>query len=134
MFTTAQALAGNSVNDTKSKVNLGRRSEELVANRLREQGYRIIARNYRAAHGELDIVCQMANTLFVVEVRSRKHGATRPIETITPEKQRNIFSATDAFMAQYAPDVDQVRFIAAEVDWELGRPIINFVFDPFPFP
>ena len=122
------------MDDPKARVKLGRRSEDLVADMLREQGYRIIARNYRAAHGELDIICQRGTTLFIVEVRSRKQGATRPIETITPEKQRNIFSATDAFMAQYTPDVNQVRFIAAEVDWELGRPLVNFVFDPFTTP
>ena len=110
---------------------MGRASEEIVARHLTAKGYTIIARNFHAPGGELDIICIRNNTLFVVEVRSRRYGATRPIDTIGPDKQRHIFDAVDAFMALHKPMVHEVRFIVAEVEWRDDTPEIRLIFDPF---
>lgn len=110
---------------------LGRVSEELVAKHLERQGYAIVTRNFNAPGGELDILCTKEDVLFVVEVRSRKYGVRRPINTIGPAKQRHIFDATDVFMSQYKPDVSEVRFIVAEVEWHGDSPLIQLTFDPF---
>ncbi len=110
---------------------MGRASEELVAEYLTARKYTVIARNFHAPGGELDIICTRNNTLFVVEVRSRRYGATRPIDTIGPHKQQHIFDAVDAFMALHNPGVDEVRFIVAEVEWHAGTPEIRLTFDPF---
>ena len=110
---------------------LGRRSEKLVAKYIETAGYTILARNFHAPGGELDILCVKAETLFVVEVRSRRHGVARPLDTIGRAKQKHIFDATDAFMAKFNPDVSEVRFIVAEVEWQDDSPKIHLVFDPF---
>ena len=113
------------------KWSLGRASEDLVARHMESIGYSILDRNFIAPGGELDILCLKDRTLFVVEVRSRRHGATRPLDTISPAKQAHIFDATDVFMAMRAPDVNEVRFVVAEVEWQTNQPKINLVFDPF---
>lgn len=117
--------------DGSDKWALGRTSEALVAKHLETTGYTVVARNFYAPGGELDILCTKGNTLFVVEVRSRKYGLTRPIDTIGPAKQRHIFDATDAFMAKFDPAVSEVRFIVAEVEWKADTPMIYLTFDPF---
>jgi putative endonuclease len=45
----------------------GRRGEDLAADHLLRTGWRIVARNWRCRHGEIDFVCQIGDTLVFVE-------------------------------------------------------------------
>ncbi len=66
---------------------LGQFGETIAANFLRLKGYRIVERNFRTAHGELDLVCKKADQLIFVEVKTRssqKFGY--PEEAITKAK------------------------------------------------
>lgn len=55
-------------------VETGRRGEALAAAYLTGHGYRVVARNWRCAHGEIDIVAEdLDGTAVVVEVKTR-HG------------------------------------------------------------
>jgi putative endonuclease len=68
--------------------------EKLASEFLANNDYRIIEKNYRCPHGEVDIITQQQDTLVFVEVRtktSRQFGS--PEESITPtkmEKLRNV--------------------------------------------
>ena len=55
--------------------NPGRRAEDKACWYLRRRGWRIVARNYHAAGGELDIVASRWRTVVVVEVRYRRDGS-----------------------------------------------------------
>ena len=51
---------------------LGRTGEELAADWLRRQGFRILERNWKSKYGyELDIIAFKDNCLHVVEVKTR---------------------------------------------------------------
>ena len=50
----------------KESYNLGRRGEMLAAQYIKEKGFFISAKNYKSAHGEIDIIAE--NRKFVVFV------------------------------------------------------------------
>jgi putative endonuclease len=79
---------------TFARQRLGRRAEELVAERLRSAGWRIVDRNVRLSAGELDLVALDGATLVFVEVKAGRAGAAtgpeRPAHAVGPRKQRKL--------------------------------------------
>lgn len=70
----------------------GERGEDLAAQALKAKGYRILQRNLRLRHGELDILALDGPVLAFVEVKtltSRTPGkpAVDPTEHVTRQKQ-----------------------------------------------
>jgi putative endonuclease len=69
------------------KDDLGRRGEHLAARYLAARGYRILARNWRCALGEIDIVAERHGDVAIVEVKTRSSTAYgHPFDAITPAK------------------------------------------------
>ncbi|MFC5928527.1 YraN family protein [Cryobacterium melibiosiphilum] len=69
------------------KDEVGRRGEECAAQYLAGDGYRIIARNWRCAEGEIDVIVERDGEVAFVEVKTR--SSTRfghPFEAITVVK------------------------------------------------
>jgi len=53
------------------KSDVGKIGEDMAAEYLKKQGWRIVERNHRQTFGELDIVCQdLDRTLVFVEVKT----------------------------------------------------------------
>ena len=78
---------------------LGRRGEELAAQRFAAEGYEIVARNWRCEVGEVDLVIQDGDDLAIVEVRTRRGQALgTPEESITPNKQARLIALGEAFV------------------------------------
>jgi putative endonuclease len=81
----------------------GRRAEELAADFLRSQGFRILERNYRRRLGELDIIAQRAGVLVIAEVRTRSSDAYGgAAASVDRRKQRRITRAAAALLQQRA--------------------------------
>ena len=57
---------------TSAKIQTGKLGEDIAVDYLKNEGYRIIERNYRCVFGEIDIVATDRNVIVFVEVRSRK--------------------------------------------------------------
>lgn len=67
--------------------SLGAHGERLAADYLRLQGFRLLARNWRCRHGELDLIMRDGDTTVAVEVKTRSgRGYGTPLEAITPDK------------------------------------------------
>jgi putative endonuclease len=81
---------------------LGRAAEDWAAGYLEQQGYTILARNWRARPGgELDIVARDGPWLVFVEVRARRGEALGgPEESITPRKQARLAHLAEAYLAE----------------------------------
>ena len=79
---------------TYARQRLGRRAEQLVAERLQRAGWRIVGRNLRLSSGELDLVALDGSTLVFVEVKAGRAGASvgpeRPAHAVGPRKQRKL--------------------------------------------
>ncbi|WP_344971479.1 YraN family protein [Salinactinospora qingdaonensis] len=90
---------------------LGRRGEEIAAGYLREEGMRILARNWRCRDGEIDIVARWGATLVVAEVKTR--ACTRfgsPLEAVTVAKRTRLRRlARNWSAAQRRPVPQRVR-------------------------
>jgi putative endonuclease len=113
-------LAGRTVKESPQSVRkqayrAGRRAEMMAVLLLRLKGYRIMARDYRAGVGELDIVARRGRLLVVIEVK-RRRDMTSALTAITDRQRRRIIRATEAFMARHKwlGDMD-IRFDAIVV-------------------
>lgn len=110
---------------------LGRQGEEEACIFLNDSGHRIIARNWRNAHLELDIITQYGNELHIVEVKSRKAPLQAdPQVNVGPQKRRCLTSAAKAFLhsplMQGLPDDMEVYFDIITVVFYGSRPEIEY--------
>ncbi len=73
---------------------LGALGEDAAVKRLKRMGYIILDRNVTTRHGEVDILARDADVLCFVEVKTRRSAAFgRPVEAVTPAKQKQIARA-----------------------------------------
>ena len=97
----------------------GRRGEDYAAQQLAARGCTVLARNWRCAEGEIDIVAADGDTLIFVEVRTR-HGDRfgTPEESITPRKRAHLIAAAEAYLDEHgAIDRDwRIDLAAIELD------------------
>jgi putative endonuclease len=85
---------------TAPHLALGRAAEEAAARFLERQGCRILAANFRAKGGELDLVVTDAGVLAIVEVRYRasdRYGGAAA--SITHAKRTRIVRAARFLLA-----------------------------------
>lgn len=90
----------------------GAAAETRAEAHLAAQGLRPVARNWRCAVGELDVVMAEGATLVVVEVRARQsasHGSA--LESVDTRKRHKLARATQAFLLAHPAWQDApVRF------------------------
>lgn len=89
---------------------LGQNGEELAADYLMKQGYRILHRNWNLHKGcELDIVATKDNQLHFIEVKTRSRVSDiygRPEQAINDAKLRNIVRAIYRYQNIYHLDME----------------------------
>lgn len=94
---------------------LGQWGEQLVTERLRKQGWTVVARNFRCRMGELDIVAENERYIIFVEVKLRKNDRFgSACEAVTPAKQHKLRIAAELYLATH-PTQLQPRFDVVEV-------------------
>jgi len=101
----------------------GRRGEEEAYFYLRENGYVIIARNYRSprSRSELDLVGWDGDTLCFIEVKTRTTRAVQAAETaVDPEKQRDLAHIAREFLRKVEGN-PAYRFDIVSVYFEGGQ-------------
>jgi putative endonuclease len=95
---------------------LGHMGEQAAAEWYESHGYRVLARNWRCATGEIDLVCTRQNpagcmTLVVCEVKTRTtHSHGHPLEAVTPAKQRRLRRLATEFLRGQDTIYDHIRF------------------------
>ena len=73
--------------DTNRRRELGDYGERLAARFLEDHGLQVIDRNWRCAHGELDLVARDGDCLVFCEVKTRRSVRFGdPLEAVTGEK------------------------------------------------
>ena len=98
---------------------LGAWGESVAAHNLKAQGYRIVQRNWRCRHGEIDLVAQAGDTWVFVEVKTRRGRAFgTPEEGVSPHKLRKLFElGQHDLLANDLDDVEwRIDLVAVELD------------------
>jgi putative endonuclease len=118
-----------------TRMDLGRRAEDAVADYLEEHGARLIARNLRLGMLEIDIVAQMERLILVVEVRYRSAQSwTSGFSSVDGKKRMRIRRAGERLWnRRYRndPTVDRLRFDVASVEYPADVPEIEYVSGAF---
>jgi putative endonuclease len=95
----------------------GQRAEARVAELLEAEGWSVLARNWRGAGGELDLVVLRDGVLRFVEVKARsaRDGSDSGVESVGRGKQRRLTAAGRAWLAEHGPPQREVAFLVAVV-------------------
>jgi len=84
----------------------GRDAETKACRYLQQQGYKIVARNWRCRFGEIDIIARDGGVLVFIEVKSRQdNGFGGPEAAVDPAKQRRIVLTAGAFIDKTVCDL-----------------------------
>ena len=80
---------------TREKGNMG---EEFACRVLEKSGARILCRNFRGTHGEIDIIAEKASYILFVEVKLRRIGSERPVLAVDQRKIKRIVETAGEFL------------------------------------
>jgi putative endonuclease len=101
----------------------GMRAEDLCAELLRRAGLRLVERNWRCRHGEIDLIADESGTLVFAEVRMRSgSGFGGAAESVTIAKRSRLIAAARLYLARRPQascrfDVFLVDGAASRVEW-----------------
>jgi len=106
---------------TDSRRRTGQVAEDLIADQLAAEGWKILERNARTRYGELDVVALDGRVLVFLEIKAARagtsYGPERPILSIDFRKQRQVRRLGTAWIAERAdfPAFADIRFDAVGV-------------------
>ena len=118
------------------RLAVGREGEEKAALYLKNNGYRILERNFRNKLGEIDIIARCKDVLCFIEVRTRQgevsHGFA--LESVGAIKQQKLSKLAVSFLKQKdLLDKVQARFDVVSVSMsDHGACDIVLIKDAFP--
>ena len=116
--------------------DLGKQGEQIAAEYLEGQGYRILHRNWRVGHRDLDIVAldEENQVVAIVEVKSRRDTVfSQPEEAVNWQKVRNLTIAAQAYVRRYQISCE-IRFDIVTVTGERPPYEVRHIKDAFPVP
>lgn len=120
---------------TAQHLQRGASGEKLACRYLRQNGFKILYRNFRGrSGGEIDIVCRDSDTLVFVEVKTRtREDFGRPLDAVDKQKQKRISRGALAWLRMLDdPDI-LFRFDVVEVILTEGAaPRIELLRNAFP--
>ena len=102
------AKANSPIKELTDNARLGIIGENIAANYVIEQGFRILHRNWKGHPTcELDIVAYKDNALHLIEVKTRsKASEYSPLSAIDKTKMRNIIRAGYSYNKFYRMNLD----------------------------
>ncbi|MCK5913731.1 MAG: YraN family protein [Desulfuromusa sp.] len=96
---------------TDARLTLGAWGEDQATDYLRQQGMKIIERNFRTPVGEIDIIARDKNDLVFAEVKTRRsYLFGTPQEAVGQRKQRQIIRTAQWYLKNNKNEKLQPRF------------------------
>ena len=113
-----------------NKRTVGAEYEDMAAEYLKKQGFRIIERNFACRTGEIDLIAEENDCISFVEVKYRtRKGQGSPLEAVTGLKQRkNSRTAAYWLLKNRKPEDTACRFDVVGIEPE-GITLIRNAFD-----
>jgi putative endonuclease len=117
---------------SKKGIGLGAKGEDLAADFIKSQGYKIICRNYRTKLGEIDIIAEDKDVLCFIEVKTRAGGRFGlGKEALSTVKQRQIAKSAIIFLKEKRILNRKARFDVISVDSFYPQAKLDLVKDAF---
>ncbi|MDP3973713.1 MAG: YraN family protein [Candidatus Daviesbacteria bacterium] len=113
--------------DNKPAGNYG---EDLACEYLKQQGYKILDRNYRIRGGEIDIVAKDGDYLVFVEVKSRwSHEYGPPSESMTPWKIKHLLKTAQFYVQKinWGEKPYRLDFVSIDFAEDKNNPKIELI-------
>ncbi|MFO0321582.1 MAG: YraN family protein [Bacteroidota bacterium] len=109
----------------------GKLGELHALNYLIKNNYRILAKNWRHRHLEIDLIAQKDNILVIIEVKLRSSNSYgNPEDFVLLKKQKNLIAAANEYIIQNNLN-NETRFdIISIVDSE-GSFSLDHIVDAF---
>jgi putative endonuclease len=109
----------------------GQAAEDLALAHLRAQGLRLVTRNYRTPHGEIDLVMEGRDGLVFVEVRLRRRDDFgSAAESVDARKQRRLRLSAEHYLAR-GGCTKPCRFDIVAVSGGPSAPVIDWLPNAF---
>ena len=111
---------------------LGDQGEDLAAAALKQQGYKILERNYVTPLGEIDLIARQGKTVVVVEVKTRRGSRFgTPQEAVNPGKQGRLRRLADYYLKAKRLTGNPVRFDVVAVTLAGDEPQVEIIQNAF---
>jgi putative endonuclease len=101
---------------------LGAFGENLAGRWYEDNGYVIVAQNWRGSAGEIDLILQRDKLIVISEVKTRSSAAFgSPAEAVGPAKQKRLRRLAAEWLSEATPGRVDIRFdvvsvLAGQVD------------------
>jgi putative endonuclease len=100
----------------RAKDAVGRYGEDVAARHLADAGLEILARNWRCAEGEIDIVAREHGALVICEVKTRSSAAFgTPAEAVTRRKADRLRRLAWLWLRAHGVHAAEIRFDVVSV-------------------
>lgn len=110
----------------------GIQGEEVASRYIVKKGYRILERNYRCEHYEIDIIAEHGNIIVFIEVKTARTKRFGPsIMWVTPEKIKHISRAAEEYIATHDTNGFSFRFDVIGLEVKGGKTQINHIENAF---
>ena len=107
-------------NEAMTATDIGRFGENAAVAYLKKKGYKILERNFRSGHNEIDIIASYKTEIVFFEVKTRTLSARNdlpygdPLEAVDSPKQKRTLEAASAYLYKSETDL-MPRFDILEV-------------------
>jgi putative endonuclease len=112
-------------------VETGRRGDEVAAAWLEARGFRVVERNWRCGHKEVDLVAESERAVHIVEVKTLTPPLlSLPAEKVDARKQARLVAAARRLIAERHIDCEvQFDIVAVVLDGE--EPKVEYIPEAF---
>jgi putative endonuclease len=112
-------------------IKKGNEGENLAAAFLEERGYRVVQRNYRYKHSEIDLIVAKKDWLIFVEVKTRSSiSFGYPEEFVDDKKINKILEGAEQYLYESNWE-GNVRYDIVSVKLGSGEPLLDHFEDAF---
>lgn len=117
---------------SKDRISLGNKGEKLAEDLLKDNGYKILYRNYRTKLGEIDIIARDKEIVCFIEVKTRSSDRFGlGSEAVFRTKQRQIAKAALSFLKDKRLLDKKARFDVVSLDCSAPKPKLDLIKDAF---
>ena len=88
----------------RGKRAFGQLGEDKACEFLQSRGHRIVARNWRGSHLEVDVISEASDGLHFVEVKTRLDAGAAPEDKVDLRKQQRISAAALKYLNESGSD------------------------------